>query len=355
MTDTLELSLEEDLYLMHYGIKGMRWGKRRTDAQLDAAAAKKPKSGLDMTDKEKSGHRVRLEAKYLKKGMTREEASVATDKRIKTEKILAIAGAVVVGAAVGYAVKEDIGKRFVGVTLEKGKDLHYVNALGDKASLDRRLYTSFDKNDTKKYKGMLASALRKNAADTTIYDTVLTTKESIKAPSQFQAARLYNQFLKDNNLPKAGSKSYKEFNKDVLLDVGSPNANKFMDFMRGKGYNSVLDYNDQFVSGYNTKKPLILFNAKSSVNKTGQSIVEKAVSDKLGKQQVNRLLLKGAAKTVGLGAAYVGGVTALNTHKKNAVVQQYLNDHPETKKTRAELYRDLRVGMDGIVKVPEGS
>lgn len=32
-------TLEEDLYLMHYGIKGMKWGRRRTDEQIAKAKA----------------------------------------------------------------------------------------------------------------------------------------------------------------------------------------------------------------------------------------------------------------------------------------------------------------------------
>ena len=51
----------------------------------------------------KSLHRLKLEEKYMKNGMTREEAEQAAAKRIRTEKFVAAAAVVTVASAVAYA------------------------------------------------------------------------------------------------------------------------------------------------------------------------------------------------------------------------------------------------------------
>lgn len=164
--------------IYHSGVLGMKWGHRKAEAEKTYAIPSK-----------KSAHRVRLEAKYLKKGASNMDAEQQAANRMHGEKVaLAIAGsAAAAGAA--YIVSRELGKRFTGVNLEVGKELHYINALGDQATYDRRLYASFQKGDTAKYKGLLATALRKNASNTTIYDTVLGATENIKAPSQHEAKK----------------------------------------------------------------------------------------------------------------------------------------------------------------------
>lgn len=44
------MSEQTDDFLEHYGVKGMRWGRRRTDAQLDAAKSKRKSSKPSSSD-----------------------------------------------------------------------------------------------------------------------------------------------------------------------------------------------------------------------------------------------------------------------------------------------------------------
>lgn len=82
----------------------MRWGVRRTDAQLGYDTPAK--------EKKKSKHRLKLEARYVdKKGMSQEEAEKAAAKRIKIEKILAATAAITVIAASAYAARNTYLKR----------------------------------------------------------------------------------------------------------------------------------------------------------------------------------------------------------------------------------------------------
>lgn len=326
---------------MHFGVKGMKWGVTK-----DSKKSKGSKPPLQ--DSEKSAHRVRLESKYRSRGKTQTESESLAEKRIRTEKVLLAVGATVVVAGAAYGAKVAYGKRFADVVLESGKDLHYINALGDKADLNRRLYTTFKEGDTQKYRGMLATALRKNAPDTTIYDTVLRTTETIKAPSQRQAAKMFETFKKGNPLV-SNIQDYTDFNKRLVDE--SPAGKEFMSFLKNKGYNAILDSNDQFVSGYNTQKPLILFNAKSSTVRSGQTIVDKKLSDRLNRIQIGVMMGKQLAPLVGLGVAITAVNKSVDTRSRHQVVNDYVRKHPDTDKSYADIYASLRPESDGTYRV----
>lgn len=327
--------------LMHFGVKGMKWGVTK-----DSKKSKTSKPPLQ--DSEKSAHRVRLESKYRSRGKTQIESETLAEKRIRTEKILLAVGATVAVAGVAYGAKVAYGKRFADVVIDAGKDLHYVNALGDKADLNRRLYTTFKKGDTQKYRGMLATALRKNAPNTTIYDTVLRTTETIKAPSQREAAKLFDSFKKGNPLV-GGIQGYTDFNRRLVDD--SPAGREFMSFLKSKGYNAILDSNDQFVSGYATQKPLILFNAKSSTVRAGQTVVSKKLSDRLNRVQVGVMMGKQLAPVVGLGVAISAVNKSVDTRSRHQVVNDYVRKHPNTDKSYADIYASLKPESDGTYRV----
>lgn len=323
-------------FLEHYGIKGMRWGVRKDEKTSNAS----------VKDSEKSAHRVRLEAKYISKGMSQSAAEKKASGRIKTEKVLLAIGAVAVTAAVAYVGSVEYQKRFSGVDLELGTKLTNINALGDKQNFNRRLYTTIDERDTQKYRGMLATALRRNADNTTIYEATLRSTERIKAPSQREAAKLYKEFRATKGNSWMFDKSYMTFNKN-LADDQSGAGKEFYKFMSSKGYNAILDANDQFISGYSTRKPLIVFNAASSTVKVGQKVVDEQLSDRLALTQTLQIAAKAAAPRVGLGLAVVGGTKALDTKDRYGAVNSYFKEHPESKLSYAEVFSNLEVSADG--------
>ena len=330
----------EDLELFHYGVKGMRWGVRRKEGPDGRVV----KSKAPIKDSDKSAHRVATEARYIQKGYTAEEAAKKANGRIKAQKVLLAVGATAVTAAAVYGGKVAFEKRFTGVDLPMGALLTNINALGDKQDFDRRLYTTFNEGDTKKYKGMLAATLRGNKKGTTIYETSLKATQNIKAPSHHQAKKLFEEFKSNNR--EASGLNYKEFNKR-LVNGRDPMNSRFYDFMKTKGYNSVLDSNDQFISGYNTKKPLILFNAASSTVKSGQKVVDEKTTNKLMTVQSLGVLGRAAAPYVGLGMAWVGGTKALDTRNRHGSVNKYFQDHPNSKMSYAEVYANLEVSETG--------
>lgn len=330
---------EVDTFLIHYGVKGMKWG------QSTKSTTARNSNGVPLKDSEKSAHRVRLEAQGVKKGLSQADAEKRAAGKIKTEKILLAVGAVAVVGLAAYAAKKGYDKSFTDINLPAGFELKNLNALGDNQDLNRRMFTTINEGDGKKYKGLLAEALRKNRSDTTIYEATLTATENIKAPSQRQAAKLYEEFGKAN--PIGASKPYREFNQALVGP--NPINDKFYSFMKSKGYNAILDANDQFISGYDTKHPLILFNAASSTVKSGQKIVDAATTGKLAKRQTTLLMSKQLAPLVGLGLAYAGGVKAMDTKSKYGAVNKYFKDNPNSELSYAEVFANVKGGANGGV------
>ena len=156
---------QDELY--HYGVKGMKWGVRRfqnKDGSLTPAGKRRydepnqqnnssPKSNQQpgsnakkyKIPKNKSLHRLKLEEKYMKQGMSREEAEQAAAKRIRTEQFVAVAAGVTVASAVAYA-------KYKGYTtdkvFEKNTDFQRIMRLAENAEIrEGRQYLAVDKKD----------------------------------------------------------------------------------------------------------------------------------------------------------------------------------------------------------------
>ncbi|ADD81019.1 gp021 [Rhodococcus phage ReqiPoco6] len=339
--------VEVDNFLAHYGVKGMKWGVIRDRDRGSSSSSSEPKP---------AGRRqVALEAKYVQKGHSLEDAQQKAARRAKVQKVLLVAGAVTLAGTAAYVGHKEYGKRFTEISLKAGTELKYINATGPNTDLNRRLYTTFNEADTKKYRGMLAKQLQKNKSGTTIYETVLTAKQDIKAPSHKQAEQVFKDLVKSGAMDVkffGRNQTYKEFNGD-LVRGNTPEAKTFYDALKKKGFNAVLDSNDQFVSGYNTKHPLILFNAASSTVKTGESVVNQKTIDGLYNRQVAGVMARQFAPTVAMGAAAVGAHRYIESKSKYATVNKYMAEHPNTKRSPAEIYASLQVQPNGLYEVPD--
>lgn len=117
------MSFSADEYLAHHGIKGQRWGVRRfRERDGDLTAAGQQRYGVG-NGRKKSQHRINLEEKYRKAGMSKEDAEQKANKRINVEKGVAIGAAASAGVA-AIALYRKYGKNAVN----KHSDLQ-VNSL----------------------------------------------------------------------------------------------------------------------------------------------------------------------------------------------------------------------------------
>lgn len=340
----------------------------------------------------KSLHRLKLEEKYMKNGMTREQAEQAAAKRIRTEKFVAGAAAVTVASAVAYA-------KYKGYTSDKvfkeNTDFQRIMRLDANAEISNgRQYLAINKGDKVKYKGFLGDGLRTKAKSEyewleefepngkhtmdKIYDVTVKNKDAIKIASRKKATDAFAELYKtdadfrksfedrvkklaaDNllgkellgfangKLDKVGyklkdgkqltdlelkTKGYDLFNI-MLAQKSSSDVDKFYSKLIEKGVNAVVDVNDKKYSGYKSKLPIITFDGDYEYIKRAMSDSE--IDKNLKKAKVSVL----APELVLTGASFIAshGLTRISTKANiDKQVLLYKQDHPNTKMSDAEI------------------
>lgn len=310
-------SLENELH--HYGIPGMKWGVRKF---------------IELQERGKT-HRDRLQNKYLEKGYSKEEASRRAANRIRTEKALAIAGGVALTAAAAFYAHH---KYTTDQVISKNVDFQKIMLLPKDAKPSGNMkYLAFKRGDKKKYEGTYSQALLANKMMTFSDDKVakVTTKfeRDIKIASPKRARdtfkKLYNndsEFRKmvgdvsglinkdrDSGTRKQAKafkalekivkgksknfhgKAYDGFNTALVGrgDKFDKIRDKYYAELKKQGIDAIVDRNDKALSGYKTKKPIIMLGevaAKHTVKEMSASeIVAKGTREELkakGKQIV---------------------------------------------------------------------
>ena len=395
---------QDELY--HYGVKGMKWGVRRfqnKDGSLTPAGKRRydepnqqsnssPRSNQQSKSnakkykipKNKSLHRLKLEEKYIKQGMSREEAEQAAAKRIRTEQFVAVAAGVTVASAVAYA-------KYKGYTtdkvFEKNTDFQRIMRLAENAEIrEGRQYLAVNKKDKIKYKGLLGSSFDANIrADKKIkdvfgeetvreavYDVTVKNKEAVKVASRKRAEdafmKLYKEdpefrkglqnrvkelsdglgtlspFAKKMGDDKLDNYKLRKYGYDIfntlLVDDdkrSTSNANKFYDALRKQGMNALLDINDKKYSGYETKMPIITFDGKYDYVKREMSRSEIMSNNKKANNLLLRpAIMKGGAMFVGM----YGAAPVINKRQIDKRVILYKQAHPNSKMSDKQI-RDM--------------
>ena len=253
--------------LEHYGVKGMKWGKRLRSAVESVKQA--PRNIYN-------NHVDNIKYSYRKKGLSEAEVEAKTKKRLRNEKIaLAAAGTALAAYAANKGVNY-VQDEYLGRTFKKGTSLYTVGTQ-DKMDYGRHFYAAKGK-DVTKYTRLYAHHLKKTKGVTpglikTRLDKTAKVAGNAKAREEFY--KLYKQdpdFKSDvhtiqNIYGKAKKMGrYESFNAYApYVGVGDKSTNpwlKYTERMSKKGFAGIQDVNDKKFSGYYSNNPMIFFNVK---------------------------------------------------------------------------------------------
>lgn len=310
-------------YLVHYGVKGMRWGVRRyqyKDGSLTPQGYKHYGYGKDgRTSRSSSGTASKASMKLRPRISPAERAkqfqnalSKKFDDNIKKAK------------------STITGRMYVDEVLKAGTSFSRIQTSKDFEQF--AFYATYKKHDMDKYMGLFGTNLRNRAEwdakkaereakksgtkesieaakaartksdNLKVYQLKISATKNLKVPSDENASSITHELLmKDKTFRKNVAESIKDsktkmkrpsqqllfnqaeraLNKDPArltasektaiykaLNLSLTNHNEyevaaqntFYNALKKKGYNALLDYNDREYSSYHAKRPMIVFD-----------------------------------------------------------------------------------------------
>ena len=362
----------QEYELYHHGIKGMKWGVRRyqrTDGSLTSAGKKRYNDGSERNLIQK--RKDKLTDHYISKGYKPDAAKTLADQRMRTEAVLAVAGAVAV-TAVAIKVSRRIGQDYCDKTFKSGMTIQNIGANPNANFKDAPFFAAVNRSDKKAYGMNYANekrnmakigALRRGKQYEGIYNNQIKLTGDVKRASVANAQKIfYEKMDKDPQFKKevidtlkkthysdtkainaylnGGNKSrklYDRFNQALATpqfqDAGL--HKKYYDEMKKHGYNAILDINDTRYSGYKkiSKSPTIFFG-EDKFQKISNRKLSDVEIDNNAKKFVNSYILKAQGKKL---AAWAGGIAVVRAASDKAAIKQYIDKHPNTKLSRKEI------------------
>lgn len=202
--------------LMHYGVKGMKWGVRKD-------------SGRKQFDKRKA---------------------------VK----IAVAAAAVVGVGVAAYYLNRYGAMNFDKVIKRGSSIQHMSRYTGEL-LDKPFYASYKSRDNKIYTSSDFYGSNWNTKMT------LRTSKDLRIAGKKNSERIYSQWLNGNPEAKKrfGNQSYYSFNRN--LNSPDYRDRKLFDSFYGElkrnGYDAIRDVNDQTQSG--AISPLIIFGSLGDI------------------------------------------------------------------------------------------
>lgn len=314
-------------------------------------------SKLDRKGKSKT--QLKMEEKYLKQGMNKEEATLAAYKNIRTKKVIAAA----VVATTAYAAYKTYDHR-VDKIIKKGTLIQNIANNSDKGVRDS-FYGATGKLDKIKYQGIYGGTLKQIHEVNPNLKQVKTLVDIKQAsPQKAQAVlkdmlsgdpasasiiksrlngfgatpqqiKLAQGAIKEIDSGKIGKKTYEAFNILNVDHDGGPMENltkSFYKTMSEKGYNAIRDVNDNKYSGYKTNNPIITFNNAGKVAVTSVKQLTDAEIKKAATIGYADIVGKGAVATgVNIAITNKASNTVRSYAQKQQIINEYKQQNPNTK------------------------
>lgn len=346
--------------LIHYGVKGMKWGVRNyqySDGSLTPAGkkrysaknqngAKRVTAMMQMSVKEVVNKtRTQITGRqyvdtYLKKGTTfariqtnkefENFAFYATYKKQDMDEYLGLFGKNLTSRAAAEAKRAEKQANASGSEddLNRAKELRErsdnmkVHQL--KLETVKKLKVPSDENASHITANLLKDSEFKKNVELSIQDS----KEKMKRPTQqvlFNQAQ--NALRKDPSRLTSSEKVaiYKALNLSLTNHNSYEIAaqNRFYGELKKKGYNALLDYNDKDYSSYHAKRPMIVFDT-DAVRLQSVTEANPKVVDKLNKKyNAYRIRKEVSANTIG----YVSNYGKKTVSECDSYVKRKMNDY----------------------------
>lgn len=348
--------------IVHYGVKGMKWGVRRyqySDGTLTPAGKRKYSSTKRKLSPFKSalGSDLSYAISSVKTKITGKQYVDSVIKaRTEFSRI--------------QTSKEFENFAFYATYLQKDRDKYlglFGKNLKDRAERDaknaekkslrsgaeediqeaKRLREKSDKFKVYQLKISSVNKLKvpsdENASDITVnlmrndkefrnnlLASIEDSKTRMRRPSQRMLFNHAERALRKDVSKMSNSEKiaiYKAFNLSLTNHNEKEIAaqDRFYKELKKKGYNALLDYNDKEYSSYHAKRPMIVFDLDSvklkSVSQTNPAIVEKMYS-KYNRERIRKEVL---ANTVDIVKHYGGYKVSEATSYVQKKVEDYLN------------------------------
>ena len=323
----------------------------------------------------KSKNRLADEKKYQEKGYSKEDAAIAAYNKERAKKLLMVAGGVaLVGAAyAAYKYHDNNMDHFI----DSNTTLFRLARNGSDQIHDG-FYATSSKSDARKYVGLMtkqmdnAQRMSWGVPKNDWHQKTIKAVGKIKIAGDKAGRSVLGEMLKSNNsgakddLRKAMESARDDFarvggvTQAARIDAGlrdlkrgkldskrlynamnmsMPNADRdgefrksFTNALKKRGYGGIVDVNDRSFSGYNSKRPMILFDS-NQFKVTGNRKVDKAEQNVNFGIEYSKMLGKTGAK---VGAA-VAGVNVAKNQRNARRVRNYRREHPNTKLTDAQI------------------
>lgn len=285
------------------------------------------------------------------KGLSEADAARVARNKVIRNRVL-IGAAVLAAAGAGAYLANDLyQKDFKGINLEAGATLKNVNVFGKDLNMNRRLYTTINDKDSNKYVGLYTKQLLSQEGNTKVYQATLKANEAIRAPSNREAVKMYKEFRKEQlaknpNVELLLPANYRDFNR-TLVSFGNNGSKRspdavWYDTLKKKGFNALLDTNDQHNSGYNTRYPLIVLDAGKSTKMEDVRRLQKSDMDSRAKSANRNVYGHALMTTAPNTIAIASGIGLISYAKRRSAMQstvlQYREDHPGTKLSDEDIY-----------------